>query len=145
MKRFFAITAMLTGLWCGTANAQWVSVDVSPYSTGPISVKLQDAAEDACWTNLREVREYADEKLQMSGYGTRKYEVPTDLYTIYITVIARRTNGQCVGSILLELQKSAIAGGIFGYHQVGSSFTALGDTNFNNPVIDQVRKFINKM
>ena len=40
-------------------------------------VNLVDQAKGGCWTNLRETREYAEEKLRMKGIA---YVLPMDTY-----------------------------------------------------------------
>ena len=144
MKRLFAITALLTGLWCGTASAQWVSDDVSPQSIGPVKVSLHDGATDACWTNLREVREYVEEKLRMSGYSVVQTNAP--IYSFSITVAAYRSNNQCVGRTSAELFKVTVVDEIFGEFVVGSyHYVANRNSNLNNLVITTVQGLIDEM
>ena len=40
-----------------------------------VRVELQDHATGACWTNLKEVREYAEEKFRSKGIKTRDTEI----------------------------------------------------------------------
>ena len=146
MKRLFAITALLTGLWCGTVSAQWVSGDVSPQSIGPISVYLADEAIDACWTNLREVREYAEEKLRMSGYSTREYEGLSAYYSLHVSVVAYRNNGTCFGDVSAEVRKFVVVDGVRGDHVVGAHYSiANRRSNLNNIVIATVQELIDEM
>lgn len=64
MKNLFAaIFLMFTA--SGVA-AEWPTLDYLK-DIKHIEVVLDDNAVGACWTNLRESREYAEEKIRMSG------------------------------------------------------------------------------
>ena len=145
MKRLVAITALITGLWCGTASAQNVAPNVNPQSIGPVKVSLNDGASDACWTNLREVREYVEEKLRMSGYYVA--DTPrAPIYSFSITVHAYRSNNQCVGRVSAELMKFAFVDEIFGDFVVGSNhYVGNRSSNLNNLVITAVQELIDEM
>lgn len=60
--------ALILFLLGNDANA-WCSPDANPASVGPIGVSLSDDATGACWTNLKEAREYAEEKLRIKGFN----------------------------------------------------------------------------
>jgi hypothetical protein len=148
MKRLFAITALMTGLWCGTASAQWVFANVNPQSIGPVAVTLYDDVSGACWTNLREVREYAEEKLRMSGYEIRD-DNSGFRYELGIHVLGYRNRG-CIGSIRIELMSLNIAnrveGHILGEHVVARySYVANDPNNLNNVVIEVVQELIDEL
>ena len=75
-----------------------------------VRVYLQDNATGACWTNLKEVREYAEEKFRSKGIKTSDTEIMdtgSKKYWFIITVAAKRmfndNNGLCLGSIDLSL------------------------------------------
>ena len=138
----------MSGLWCGTASAQWVYENVNPQSIGPVAVDLEDYARGACWTNFREVREYAEEKLRMSGYETRDQN-SSGLYHLYISVIAYRNSG-CIGTISIELMSfnaaDLVQGYILGKHVVGGHCVTVNDpNNLNNIVFEVVQELIDEM
>jgi len=75
-----------------------------------VRVYLQDNATGACWTNLKEVREYAEEKFRSKGIKTSDTEIMDTgpkKYWFRITVAAKRmfndNSGLCLGSIDLSL------------------------------------------
>ena len=146
MKRLFAITALMSGLWCGTANAQNVAPNVNPQSIGPVDVSLVDNMSDACWTNLRDVREYAEEKLHMSGYSTRGNQLELGRYTLRVLAVGYRSNGQCVGTVTVEIAAVIDFGGVRGFHVVGQvTGIATRGSNLNNYVITKVQELIDEM
>ena len=148
MKRLFAITALMSGLWCGTANAQFVSNDVSPRSIGPITIDLSDDATGACWTNLREVREYTEEKLRMSRYSVVQNAGDQSHQGFYfnIAVIGIRTNGMCDGMVRVELVDFMSNASGFGWFTMGThSVLVTNSNNLNNAVITVVQEFIDEM
>jgi hypothetical protein len=54
--------------------------NATPEALGPIEVLLVDHSSESCWTNLREVREYAEEKLVAEGFelapqGSRTFKL----------------------------------------------------------------------
>jgi hypothetical protein len=73
----------------GTANAIWYSENANPNSIGTINVSLNDSVDGACWTNLKEVREYAEEKLRQQGYEVVSKE---GKYNFRISVHGGRSN-----------------------------------------------------
>jgi hypothetical protein len=83
-----------------------------------IEVVIIDEAKNACWTNLTESREYAEEKLRSVGatlYDNREkfYE---DYYMLAITVLASRNDlGPCVGMIDISLYTGTNISGRFHY------------------------------
>ena len=71
-----------------------------------VRVALQDNAAGACWTNLKEFREYAEEKFRSKGIKTSDTEVmdaSAKQYWLSISVGASRmhknNDGWCVGSV----------------------------------------------
>ena len=149
MKRLFAITALMSGLWCGTASAQWVTVGVSPQSIDPVIVTLDDGADDGCWTNLREVRLYTEEKLEIAGYYVPE-NANSPPFILDILVLAFRSNGRCVGTIQINLGKFGlvdIRSGMMPSVNMVGSHTALSvsNDNLNNDIISTVKEFIDEM
>ncbi len=149
MERLFAITALLTGLWCGTASAQFVSDDVSPRSIGPISIYLNDDATGACWTNLRETREYVEEKLRMSRYSVVQNADDSSHSGFFLTieVIGKRSGGLCDGTISVELSDFMSNASGFGWFVMGTHTVLMtnANNNLNNSVITIVQEFIDEM
>ena len=75
-----------------------------------INVELGDGATGACWTNLKEVREYAEEKLRTAGLKVSNVEymiADKNSYWFVINVYAYRLNkdrsGPCVGNYDIQV------------------------------------------
>jgi hypothetical protein len=140
------IALVFTLTVASSGHAQWYSSDANPSSIGPLHVRLRDAAKEACWTNLKESRKFAEEKLRSKGYDLTE-DNDREVYKFEISVIAFRLNdGGCVYSIAIQLYKTAEVAGIFGYHEIGSSqFAGYTPENANNRVIEIIQAMVGKM
>ena len=69
-----------------------------------VNVLLADSAKGACWTNLTESREYAEEKLRSAG-ATVVLPPSVPDYVLRLNVMSRRNKALplCYGSIRVEL------------------------------------------
>ena len=145
MRKLLAICIFLQGAWCNTGSAQWVSPDVNPKSVGTIYVHLEDDAKGGCWTNLREVREYAEEKLRIAGYSTTA-EDNVFQARLWVKVLAYKSNGQCVGAARAALVKPHKLEGVIGFHESGNHVILTNQNgNLNAAVISVVQDLIDKM
>ena len=139
------IYAILALFFSCDANAQFYSSDANPSTVESISVRIIDEATDGCWTNLREVREYAEEKLRIAGYKVVSQEGE---YRFVINVHAfrlkRRT--ECVGAIRIGIESSSISKGVFGFHEIGSfQLVSVKSPNLNNDALDLINLMIQIM
>ena len=79
-----------------------------------VSIELQDNATGACWTNLKETREYAEEKLQMKGFSLgdfKKAYADKNQYTLLITVTSNRNiknYNLCEGSVNVSFETKVL-------------------------------------
>ena len=114
--RFFAIVIFLA-FWSVKADAHVFDKNFKLSSVSSVEVRLFDGATGACWTNLKEVREYAEEKLRMKGVNVvpRDSSVIADYnksYALKIHVEAGRYftdgTGNCIGFLSLSLFKLCI-------------------------------------
>lgn len=144
LMKSIAVTVAILLTTSTTANA-WYSNSANPTSIGTISVKIRDGAKDACWTNLREVREYAEEKLKIKGYNV--VAEMGDGYEFTIAFHAFRSDaGTCIGEYSVEIWASNTRNGVFGAHEIGSSGNyGTHSDNFNNWVIGVISKMIEQM
>ena len=144
LMKSIAVTVAVLLTTSTTANA-WYSKTANPTSIGTISVGIADDAKDACWTNLREVREYAEEKLKIKGYN-----VVAEMgggYEFAIKVKAFRSDaGTCIGEYSIQIWAGNTRNGVFGFHEIGG-FTNYGthQNNFNNWVIGVISNMIEQM
>ena len=112
-----------------------------------VEIKLVDNATGACWTNLKEVREYAEEKLRMKGIkvSSRKSELNAirKTYQLIINVHSVRLwqdgSGPCIGSAEVDLYSWFNVNGWGHVAALGSLRTGLAhETNSNRRVVSLV-------
>jgi hypothetical protein len=147
LMKFLAITVAVlftTTNAANAANAAFYSPDANSSSVGSITVRLFDNAENACWTNLREAREYAEEKLNIEGYNVL---AEGGEYGFNIEVTGRRDNrGVCFGYVNVNIWALSDRNGVGGVHQIGSSTSAfLRQDNFNTAVIEVISQMVAEM
>ena len=53
----------------GSQASAWVSQDFKLSNVDEINVKIVDQADDGCWTNIGEVKRYAEDKLELAGHN----------------------------------------------------------------------------
>jgi hypothetical protein len=115
-----------------------------------VRVVLHDNATGACWTNLKEVREYAEEKLRTFGVKVSQTEYMTaeaNIYWLNIIVIAQRLykdgTGPCFGHYditLLGWDKINGVNHIAHLGRWGGNTTISSSDNFNRPIIVALEK-----
>lgn len=112
-----------------------------------VEIKLVDNATGACWTNLKEVREYAEEKLRMKGIkvSSKKSELNAirKTYQLIINVYSVRLwqdgSGPCIGSAKVDLYSWFNVNGWGHVAALGSLRTGLAnETNSNRRVVSLV-------
>ena len=108
-----------------------------------INVLLADSAKDACWTNLTESREYAEEKLRLAGaIVPLPLSVPN--YFLRLKVMSKRNKALslCYGSIRVELLTPTM---VNGRDHVASAMESdaifMGRQNVNTDVIERIQSF----
>jgi hypothetical protein len=117
-------------------------------NTMQMAVSIRDSARGGCWTNLRESREYAEEKLRISGAKVRdktEFEPNALLGSYYfeIYVHARRENkdgsGGCQGTIIISIYGNAL---LNGQNHVAAifenSFITSQAVNLNNDILEAI-------
>jgi len=108
-----------------------------------VNVLLHDSAKDACWTNLTESREYAEEKLRSAG-ATVVLPPSVPDYLLRLKVMSRRNKALklCYGSIRVELLTPAM---VNGRDHVASAMEYeaifMGQQNVNTDVIERIQSF----
>ena len=92
MKYLMLIIIWLTPNWASAFF--WEQNIAKVYIQGvSIHVNLIDGATGACWTNLKETKEYSEEKLRMSGITVadeKGSDAKAKIYTLNIVVNANR-------------------------------------------------------
>lgn len=114
---------------------------------GPIKVRTIDDVSGGCWTNIKEVKNYAEDKLEMAGadlsYTIDRMAIAGARNRFDIYVSGNRLNsGLCVGDVEVSLNrfaKSQIGDhiGVLFFSRMSVAFT--NPRNFNNQVLDAVK------
>ena len=121
-------------------------------ATKSVAVVLFDEAKDGCWTNLRETREYAEEKLRSKGAKVVPEEVYLpNSYSFLIHVLSYRTTSGCAASIVVNLEtpswvKNSNGDMIIHYgiaYRDGTLIT--GYDKANNEVLNVVKRVIDNL
>ena len=115
-----------------------------------VRVALGDNATGACWTNLKEVREYAEEKLRTFGVKVSQNpfnDAKENIYWLRIEVNAKRVyegeTGPCLGYYRLSLRGWVVINNVMHFATLGeraiTPFISASDT-FNRPVFVGLEK-----
>ena len=134
-----------------TSNVQAANKSLSGVKT--VKIQLQDQATGACWTNLKEVREYAEEKFRIQGIKVvEDYPKHNDrvvfekgMYWLTIRVASSRiysdASGPCSGFISLSLNTATWIDDV---HHIGDLHKSKSGgrfkTNLNNYTIPAVQR-----
>ena len=111
-----------------------------------VYVVTADSAKGGCWTNLKNSREYAEEKLRSKGIKTRSE--PGAEYILKIFVLAfRDKTGWCVGTVQTSLETLALVDDTMPVSAtVGKrSILLQAKDNLNNEVLDTISKLISDL
>ena len=97
MLKSLALTLLLIAPSLAGAESFFLdeSLTLDDLKSLDINVELGDGATGACWTNLKEVREYAEEKLRTVGLKVSDVEymvAEKNTYWFVISVNANRLN-----------------------------------------------------
>lgn len=142
MKNLFA--AILLMFTASAASAEWPTLEYLK-DIKQIEVILADEAVEACWTNLRESREYAEEKIRMAGgnlYQAGPKRWP-DYYVLFVKVrSSRQANGLCYGYVQVFLTTGEVINGK-NHNAIAletNTYFSNG-ANANNAVISTIQDF----
>ena len=124
--------------------------DITLDKIGNIEVVIRDSAVDGCWTNIKEVKNYAEGKLEIAG--AKLFEPDNDLYLaginngFYIKVNAMRMdNGICFGNVSVFIGGLAMVRDILGIVKYSSTDAIAGDPkNLNISILNHVQTAINE-
>ena len=109
-----------------------------------VQLHLLDGVTDGCWTNLKEVREYAEEKIKMSGMTLNADG--THQFTFAISAVGSRGPvGSCQGNITVGLYSSIpLPNDVIGLLTIKELVITVGSRSFNSNVLDAVGRFFRK-
>ena len=151
MKKLLLILSFTLGL-ATTAFAQKIDQNVTFADVSPIYVSINDYASGGCWTNLKEVKTYASDKIELAGGKL----VPTleDVmgkgigFVIIVNANRHSQLGVCHGSVSVTTETLATAPQfpeVFGLLTLSvKRFSYLDAGNFNQHVLDTVKKALDE-
>lgn len=148
--RFFILLCAIIA-WSVPARSAVLDKDFRLSQITSVKVVLMDQVTAACWTNLKEVREYAEEKLRMKGAKVDNEQehsvILNNTYTFAIEVGGRRANkdntGPCYGGVMISLYSYDIINNLFHKAVIGEIGTyGINHKNLNRYVIEAVSEFI---
>jgi hypothetical protein len=121
----------------------WVVDNVTPDNFGPMEVFIDDMATNGCWTNIGEVRTYAEDKLAEAGFEV----VDSSAGKFIIRVYSQRSgNDLCYGSIETSLGLAIHHNGMYSGLQVGNEGTIFSNfANANTLTLDMVKEQIEQL
>ena len=118
----------------------------------PISVAVDDQATGGCWTNIGEVKTYAEDKLRMAGADVIETAGASGTLApgaalLAIRVKTERNNavGFCWGFMSMDLvigSKKDNMLGLFTY--ANTAATLMRNSNVNNDVLDLVGRVVSR-
>ncbi|KAB7610119.1 hypothetical protein F9L33_14575 [Amylibacter sp. SFDW26] len=137
------VTIMLTAISKSALSAQIYDDDLSPEIIPNLKVVIWDGADNGCWTNLGEAKNYAADKLTELGYSID--DEALNFFTIVVHS-TRVNNGGCYGKVDIELASYTLhedLAGLFVHAIEGGIFT--GHKNANLMVLDYIKKLTDAM
>ena len=121
---------------------------------GPMQVSMRDLATGGCWTNIKEVKNYAEDKLEIAGADLSftgddiPYAGKKNYFTIAVTA-ERLSNGLCIGSVNVNIggyfltdivHEAGQIAGLLDFSEYGMRF--YHPRNMNNQILDTVKEAI---
>ena len=147
MKKLFI--AVMFVLYGSQASA-WVSQDFKLSNVDEINVKIVDQADDGCWTNIGEVKRYAEDKLELAGYNVYRKKkngfTGYKHYKLQIMVHSYRNASGCWGAVEFLLYNQTEIEGIVGTFLAGKYDAVFSNyTNVNQFALKAVGKFMKEV
>lgn len=156
MRRFM-MPLICSALMLGSAPTSAQNIKWRPQDFTGTYVSIFDRAENGCWTNIGETKEYAEDQLELAGFKVADppqndlgsaINSQVNAITLVIDVKGIRwPDGMCVGSltmffvgrvILLEDQSQWVSSTI----GMPAGVPLWDEQNFNTIVLDHTKTFI---
>ena len=137
------LTILVAFLMTVSTQANTQEMNYSDLRNLRVNVLLADSAKDACWTNLTESREYAEEKLRSAG-ATVVLPPSVPDYVLRLNLMSRRNKAfkLCYGSIRVELLTPTMVNGR--NHEALAIYSYaifMGRQNVNTDVVESIQTF----
>lgn len=116
-----------------------------------LEIKIADDAIGACWTNLKEVREYTEEKLRMKGARLVSFaDLSNKQYSFSVWVNGGRVyndgTGPCWGLVQISLKTFTVIDGVTHAAVLGELTNSfIHPKNLNYFALEMIREFIGKL
>lgn len=130
---YYVIIAILLNFGTPVQAVSWDARNFGWDKIGTVQVDILDQISGACWTNLRESREYVEEKLRSKGVRLREngpWGFEVDYFVIINAAGSRAADGQCSGAINVQLFTVWVSGKFM--HKAVALETSNVFTNPNN-------------
>jgi len=131
----------------GSQVSASVFKDFVPANISKIHIEIVDRATEGCWTNIGEVKRYAEDKLRLAGFNVPEgnFEGYDDIkhYVFVISITAQRNGGLCFGAIDLNIQRATSLNSIIGMFSLGAGSSIFsGMQNVNRSALEIVGNFM---
>ena len=137
-------------LMFATQASAFVSKGFIPANVSQIHVVINDSASDGCWTNIGEVKRYAEDKLRLAGFNVPEgnFEGYDDIkhYVFVISITAQRNGGLCFGAIDLNIQRATSLNSIIGMFSLGAGSSIFsGMQNVNQGALEIIGNYMKEV
>ena len=119
-----------------------------------VRVIFEDGAKNGCWTNLRESREYVEEKLRQKGAKITDRDTLINArlktYMFYLNVNAKRIykdgTGPCYGNVKAKVETITTVNGDDGFFILKDEGSIILRTdNFNRDILDIISDLVREL
>jgi hypothetical protein len=143
------LIAVMFVLFGSQASAS-VFKDFVPANISKIHIEIVDRATEGCWTNIGEVKRYAEDKLRLAGFNVPEgnFEGYDDIkhYVFVISITAQRNGGLCFGAIDLNIQRATSLNSIIGMFSLGAGSSIFsGMQNVNQGALEIIGNYMKEV
>lgn len=134
----------------GSQVSASVFKDFVPANISKIHIEIVDRATEGCWTNIGEVKRYAEDKLRLAGFnvpeGNFKGYDDIKHYVFVISITAQRNGGLCFGAIDLNIQRATSLNSIIGMFSLGAGSSIFsGMQNVNQGALEIIGNYMKEV
>ena len=134
----------------GSQASASVFKDFVPANISKIHIEIVDQATEGCWTNIGEVKRYAEDKLRLAGFNVPEgnFEGYDDIkhYVFVISITAQRNGGLCFGAIDLNIQRATSLNSTIGMFSLGAGSSIFsGMQNVNQGALEIIGNYMKEV
>ena len=145
------ITAVMFVVFGSQASA-WVSKQFKPNKASSITVEIHDGALEGCWTNIGEVKRYAEDKLELAGFRVSRDKLVRgsigrkDFIHRILIYSSRGGMGGCYGHMVQHLYTPVMSNGVVGLFMAGATDDSFSELrNVNQLALEKVGNFMKEV